>query len=115
VAGIRINLDIAQIEALAGRGLSQRQICDVIGISEATLCRRKKDTDSVANAIKKGRSKSHAVIANTLFELARSGNLGAIIWYQKTVCGISEDKALLDRIEALEATLNAKLIVDSDG
>lgn len=99
----KIELDLVQIEALAGRGLSHAEICDVVGISERTLYARKRDNAEFAEAIKKGRSKSHAVVANALFELAKSGNLGAIIWYEKSRCGMSEDKALLDRIAKLES------------
>lgn len=86
----KIELDISQIEALAGRGLTHAEICDVVGICETTLYQRKRESADFEEAIKKGRSKSHAVVANSLFELAKSGNLGAIIWYEKTRRGMTD-------------------------
>jgi hypothetical protein len=97
----RIELDIAQIEDLAGSGLNEQEICDILGISLSTLTRRKKEI-VFQDAIRRGRSRSHAVVANALFEAAKAGQSWAVIWYEKTRCGLTEDKALLDRIEALE-------------
>jgi hypothetical protein len=97
----RIELDIEQVENLAGSGLNEQEICDILGISLSTLTRRKKEI-VFQDAIRRGRSRSHAVVANALFEAARSGQSWAVIWYEKTRCGLTEDKALLDRIEALE-------------
>jgi hypothetical protein len=103
-----IVLDIEEIERLAGLGLTFAEICDCIGISERTLYSRKKTNSDVAEAIKRGRSKASQQVSNKLFELCMKGNLGAIVWYQKTRCGINEDKHIYDRIEALEKALAEK-------
>ena len=108
MARAKIELDLKQIEALAGRGLTQAEICDVVGISESTLYRSKRKMTDITDAIKRGRSQSHAVIANSLYELAKGGNLGAIVWYEKTRCGLTEDRIFLDRIEAIERLLEDK-------
>lgn len=108
MAGRKIELDLAQIEALAGRGLTQAEICDALGICRSTLSRRKRDNDEVAAAIKKGRAKAHIVVANALFEAAKAGQSWAVIWYEKTRCGLTEDRILLDRIEAIERHLEDK-------
>ena len=108
MARAKIELDLKQIEALAGRGLTQEEICYSLGISRDTLDRRKKDSAVFAESIKRGRAQSHAVIANALYELAKGGNLGAIVWYEKTRCGLTEDRILLDRIEAIESLLEDK-------
>lgn len=86
----RLQLDTEQITALAARGLSQADICRVLGISERTLSRRKQDTDAVARAIEEGKSKGAAQVANALFERAIAGDLGAIVWYEKTRRGLRD-------------------------
>lgn len=103
----KIEIDVSQVEALAGRGLTEREICHVIGISQDTLTNRKKSSPCIADAINRGRSKAHAVIANALFELAKSGNLGAIVWYEKTRCGMTEDMELRAKIERLEGIIHS--------
>jgi DNA invertase Pin-like site-specific DNA recombinase len=102
----KIELDIQKIEDLAGRGLTEQEICLCIGISRTTLYRRKRDAVAVAEAIERGKAKAHAVVANALFELCKERNLGAIVWFEKSRCGMSEDAELLRRIEQLEQMLD---------
>jgi hypothetical protein len=101
----KIELDIAKIEEMAGQGLTEQEICLCIGISRTTLYRRKRDAAAVAEAIERGKAKAHAVVANALFELCKERNLGAIVWFEKSRCGMSEDAELIRRIEQLERTL----------
>jgi DNA invertase Pin-like site-specific DNA recombinase len=101
----KIELDTAKIEELAGSGLTEQEICLCIGISRTTLYRRKRDAAAVAEAIERGKAKAHAVVANALFELCKERNLGAIVWFEKSRCGMSEDAELIRRIEQLERTL----------
>jgi DNA invertase Pin-like site-specific DNA recombinase len=101
----KIELDIAKIEELAGQGLTEQEICLCLDISRTTLYRRKRDASAVAEAIERGKAKAHAVVANALFELCKERNLGAIVWYEKSRCGMSEDAELIRRIEQLERTL----------
>lgn len=76
---------------LAGRGLSQSEICAVLGISEDTLSRRKQDTADFADAIKTGRAKAAVEVSNALYLKATvEKDLGAIIWYEKTRRGLSD-------------------------
>jgi hypothetical protein len=76
-----------------------------LDISRTTLYRRKRDAAAVAEAIERGKAKSHATVANALFELCKERNLGAIVWFEKSRCGMSEDAELIRRIEQLERTL----------
>lgn len=89
----RIDIDIEQIAELAGRGLSQAEICLVIGISEDTLSRRKADSAAIADAIKRGKARAASEIANRLYEMAKGGDLGAIVWWEKTRCGRTDKVA----------------------
>lgn len=86
----RINIDLAQVESLAGRGLTNAEICQCLGICETTLYERKRYNKDFEDALKRGRAKARAVIANALFEQAKNGNMTAIIWWEKTRCGLSD-------------------------
>ena len=86
----RIRIDYQRVQDLSAHGLSQAQICGVLGFSEDTLTRRKRDSAAVADALQKGRARGAAQVANKLFEKALAGDLGAIIWYEKTRCGRSD-------------------------
>src|SRR5262245_26852560 len=86
----KIEIDISRVEELAAQGLSQAEICLVIGISEDTLTRRKQDNAVVAEAIKSGKAKAASEIANRLYQMAKQGDLGAIVWWEKTRRGLSD-------------------------
>jgi hypothetical protein len=86
----RIEIDISRVEELAAQGLSQAEICLVIGVSEDTLSRRKADSAAIADAIKSGKAKAASEIANTLYLMAKRGDLGAIVWWEKTRRGLSD-------------------------
>lgn len=86
----RIDIDIDQVAELAGRGLTQAEICLVLGISEKTLERRKTEMSVLADAIKRGRAVAADAVANKLYEMATSGDLGAIVWWEKTRRGLTD-------------------------
>lgn len=86
----RIEIDISKVEEYAAQGLSQAEICLCLGISEDTLSRRKADSAAIADAIKSGKAKAASEIANTLYQMARNKDLGAIIWWEKTRRGLSD-------------------------
>ena len=82
----RIEIDLAQVEALASRGLSQQQIADALGISERTLRNRKKDSAEFAEAIKRGRAKGISKVANVIFEKAvNQQDITAAIFFMKAI------------------------------
>lgn len=89
----RIEIDIARVAELAGRGLSQAEICLIIGVSEDTLQRRKAESAEFAAAVKRGKAVAAETVSNKLFELAQKGDLGAIIWYEKTRCNRTDKVA----------------------
>lgn len=80
-----------QIEVLAGHGFTLAKIADFLGCSERTFRQRRSDDEVVSAALKKGLAISEAKIANALFRLAMSGNLGAIVWWEKTRAGRREN------------------------
>ena len=86
----KLEIDTFRVEELAAQGLSQAEICLVLGISEDTLSRRKMDSADIAEAIKRGKAKAASEISNTLYLMAKGGDLGAIVWYEKTRRGLTD-------------------------
>jgi hypothetical protein len=80
----RIELDLKEIERLAGLGLSEEEICSCIGITTRTLLRRKVESVAFVEAIKNGKANANRAVANKLYELCMQGNPTAIIWWEKT-------------------------------
>jgi DNA-binding CsgD family transcriptional regulator len=91
VARPRIDIDIDRVAELAGRGLTQAEICAVLGISDQTLLNRKRDNLDFLDAINRGRAQAAQEVANALYTKATvDKDLGAIIWYEKTRRGLSD-------------------------
>lgn len=72
---------LAKVESLAAQGLTEKQICQVIGCSQETLIKKKKIYSELVEAIKNGRAKGVATISNALFNNAKSGNIAAQIFF----------------------------------
>lgn len=89
-----ISIDLAQVEQLAARGLSQQQIAYALGISERTLYARKKENADFADAIKKGRALGVSVVAGHLMRQIERGNITAIIFYLKAQAGWKETQVV---------------------
>jgi len=81
----KIVVDPAEVERLAGRGLTHDQIAEALGIGARTLDARKKESALVAEAIKRGRAQAIGTVANKLFEAAEAGQPWAICFYLKCV------------------------------
>lgn len=74
-----------QIKALAGYGMKDSQIANVLGITESTLQRKCKED------IKKGRDTARASVAKTAYQMAVSGKQPAMtMFYLKTQLGWRE-------------------------
>ena len=86
----KIEIDLAQVEILASRGLTKEQIADALGISQTTLYTRQRESADFVEAIKRGKAKAISFVAGKLQKLIDEGNLGAICFYLKTQGGWSE-------------------------
>lgn len=80
----KIEIDIDKVQRLASEGLSHAEIAARLGVSEDTIGRRKKQSAVFAEALKRGQSLANAEVSNQLFNLCKSGNLGALVWWEKT-------------------------------
>jgi transcriptional regulator with XRE-family HTH domain len=85
-----IEIDYDAVEVMAGNGLTQEEIALALGISLSTVTRRIRDSADFDEAIKRGKAKAAAEVANLLMELCRKRDLGAIVWFEKTRRGLSD-------------------------
>jgi hypothetical protein len=87
---------IEKAEKLAARGLNMEQIAYSIGIGTSTLYDKAKDNIELSEAIKRGKAKGIATIANSLFENAKAGNTTAQIFYLKCQGKWKEEEAVVN-------------------
>lgn len=90
----KIDIDLEEVETLAGLGFSEEEIAISLGVSQDTIDRRKKDTADFADAIKRGKAKAKRKVTSKLMEKIEAGDLGAIIWYEKTRLGFSDKQTV---------------------
>lgn len=86
----KIELDVKEIERLAGLGFTQGEICTRLGFSDETLRRHKLADVDLVEALKRGKAAANDKVSSKLMTLVDRGNLGAIIWYEKTRRGLSD-------------------------
>jgi len=84
--------DWAEVEAMAGAGLSVARICKAMGFSERTLRRWRKLRPQLEAAVEKGQARTEARVGQKLVEKALAGDVTAIVWYEKTRCGRRETR-----------------------
>lgn len=75
---------IVQIAKLAGYGMTEASIAWVIGMCPDTFRIKKGQDDRIARALEKGKSDAEDRIGKALYEKAIAGDLGAIVWWEKT-------------------------------
>lgn len=103
---------LAAIGKLAGLGLSEREIAYCIGCAPNTFGALKTRDPRVSASLEKGMATANEKVSSTLYRLALKGNLGAIVWYEKTRCGRHETRAEFrderaDQMTAIEQLLSA--------
>lgn len=74
---------LGRVEQLATRGLSQKQVCDVLGFSETWWHAKKQEFSELGEFYKKGQAKGLAEVSNALYEQALSGSTGAACFFLK--------------------------------
>ena len=74
---------LGRVEQLATRGLSQKQVCDVLGFRETWWHAKKQEISVLGEFYKKGQAKGLAEVANALYEQALNGSTGAACFFLK--------------------------------
>lgn len=75
----------SEIQRLRSQGVSVKDICSLVEISERSARRIYK------SELESGKSQANAAIAGKLFELAMAGNVTALIFWAKTRMGWREN------------------------
>ena len=81
---------LKKVESYASLGMTQQQIADALGIHIATLCEKKNEYAEFNEAIKSGKAKGIAFVANKLRENVANSNVTAQIFYLKSQAGWKE-------------------------
>ena len=79
----RIDLDMAEVERLASRGLGPTQIARSLGVSWSTIDRNRKRSAEFDEVIKKGKARGISMVTDALMQSATEGNVTAQIFYLK--------------------------------
>lgn len=77
-------IDEEQVRGLASIMCTNEEIAMILRCSSDTLTRR------FAEAINEGRNHATASLKRKLFEKAREGHFGALVWLTKNYCGMSD-------------------------
>jgi uncharacterized membrane-anchored protein len=101
-----VNIDIEELERLAGMGLSERQIAAAMDISNSTLT-RKKHIEQIGHALKKGRAKAVAAVSSKLFDNAMDGKETSAIFFLKN----RDPENWKDRQEVITASINLNDVI----
>lgn len=86
----RIQIDLKKVEEYAQVCDSEEEIALALGISYATLQRRKKDFEEFAEAIKRGKAKANVFVGGKLMQKIKDGDTASTIFYLKARCGWRE-------------------------
>jgi hypothetical protein len=97
-----IKIDIEKVEALASRGLSQKQLAIGLGINLKTLQKHRKLDEELQSAIDRGQVQGLADVSNALFENAMAGNVTAQIFYLKNRSPEDWRDRIENRIEVID-------------
>ena len=105
----KVELNLELVRYYASRGLNQRQIAKMLGVSEWTILRRKRDEANFANAMAEGRASALAEISNSLYSSAKNGSVQAQQFFLKNM---GEEGQWSDKEEQLKVEFNLSNILE---
>lgn len=86
----KILIDLKKVEALAADGLCEGEIAAALGFCQDTLINHKRENSEISVAIKRGKAKADGEVSSLLMTKIRTGDLGAMVWYEKTRKGMTD-------------------------
>jgi hypothetical protein len=102
--------NLAEIEGMAARGMTFDAIAKTLGIAAWTLIRKRRQMRELSEAIDRGRSKGHMMIANRLFEAAIGGDVNAMKFYLERKAGWTETVGVeVSQIDAIKKQQDSQL------
>ena len=81
--GKKLDFDLKKVEKLAAQGLTQAQIADFFGVSPKAITEHKKYPE-FSEALNHGKSTGISNVANTVYEAAMNGDLGAAMFFLRS-------------------------------
>jgi transcriptional regulator with XRE-family HTH domain len=98
---------IGAIAAWKRNGLTDKEICGNLGISQETLCQYKHKYPELAEALKASRDEANAQVENALHKSALSGNIAAqIFWLKNRKSSDWRDKQDIEHSGKLDLTID---------
>jgi hypothetical protein len=97
-----------RVRHLAGLGLPQDDIAEIIGCAPKTLRKRFRDE------LDRGVAEANATISGSLFASAKGGNVAAQIFWLKTRAHWREQKAADDPVSETDTGSNSEVLVLPD-
>ena len=101
----RVKLDLTQVEVLAGIQCTDYEIARVLGVSEKTIQRRKKDSEAFLSAYEKGRADGRVSLRKWQFEAAKGRSNTMLIWLGKQYLGQTDKADLMSGGEPFRFTI----------
>jgi hypothetical protein len=96
----KIEIDVAQVEALAALQCTQEEIAFGVGVSVDTIARRCKESPEFAEAIARGRSLGKRSVRRMQYERAKAGSDRMLEWLGKN---------WLDQADKTESRVSAEI------
>jgi hypothetical protein len=94
--------NLAEVERLAGQGLTFYQIANYFGIHEDTMYQRCKDLPGFSEAIKRGRASGIDKMSGKLFETGMKGNVQAQMFYLRAIGKWRDNDPVVDSDRTLK-------------
>jgi len=102
--------ELRSIGVMAGYGMPIGHIAAILDVSESTFYRNKKWNPIVKKAYDKGLARARLAVGKTLFEKATTDReIAAIIWYEKTRCGMSEKREETQQVTNVDRPQNVAI------
>ncbi len=104
-----MSIDWNKVAELAGKDLSQSEICLLMEVDEVQLAKSEKLAGQMLKTIRSGRAKTVLFVAEKLLEQCEKGNVSAITWWEKTRRGLADSVRVENEFESAAAAASEKL------
>ena len=101
----KIEFNLSDVETLASKGLTEKQVATELGVSRSTIQRRKRESESFEAAFRKGQTAGISKVKNRLFEVATDKDKPNVL-AMKTYLERVEGSAKLEIKGDIEVTHN---------
>ena len=104
-----MEIDWSKVAELAGKDLSQSEICLLLEINEPKLAKSEKLAGQMLKTIRTAKAKTVLFVAEKLLEQCEKGNVSAITWWEKTRRGLADSVRIENEFESAAAAASEKL------